>query len=313
MKENMKYRKIGLIGTHKNPKVAQTVLVLIQLLKSWDIEILIEQETFEELKNLKDLSEDSIFSDLPIFNLDELPKHCDCGIVIGGDGNLIRVARSFSLLDIPIIGINRGQLGYLTDINPDMDLAVQLKPILKGVSLIEHRFLIQAEVYRAGKKINSGSALNDIVLFPGEIAQMIEFELKINNTFVYSQRSDGLIISTPTGSTAYNLSAGGPILQPDMQALILVPMFPHTLTSRPIVVDASSEIKIYITDDNKTAPRLSYDGQVHVNLQVGDEIKICKQVQTLQLLHAQDYDYYSVLRAKLHWGTQLVKLKMRDS
>lgn len=299
----MRYKTIGLIGTHKNPKVAQTVLTLLELLNHWGLEVLLEADTAEALKNQPHSN---------IFNLETLPNHCDCGIVVGGDGNLIRVARAFSLLNKPIIGINRGQLGYLTDINPDEDMAEQLEPLLMGQCLIESRFLIQAEVFRAGKTISAGSALNDIVLFPGDIAQMIEFELKINNLFVYSQRSDGLIISTPTGSTAYNLSAGGPILQPDMQALILVPMFPHTLTSRPIVVDASSEIKILITDDNQTAPRLSYDGQVHVNLAVGDEIKITKQDQTLKLLHAQNYDYYSVLRSKLHWGTQLVKLKKQS-
>ncbi len=301
--KNMRYKTIGLIGTHKNPKVAQTVLTLLELLNHWGLEVLLEADTAEALKNQPHSN---------IFNLETLPNHCDCGIVVGGDGNLIRVARAFSLLNKPIIGINRGQLGYLTDINPDEDMAEQLEPLLMGQCLIESRFLIQAEVFRAGKTISAGSALNDIVLFPGDIAQMIEFELKINNLFVYSQRSDGLIISTPTGSTAYNLSAGGPILQPDMQALILVPMFPHTLTSRPIVVDASSEIKILITDDNQTAPRLSYDGQVHVNLAVGDEIKITKQDQTLKLLHAQNYDYYSVLRSKLHWGTQLVKLKKQS-
>ncbi len=297
---SFQYKTIALIGTHKNPKVAWTVLEVMNILERWGIRVILEAETAQEqnLLNHKNYSGQAI---------DNMGQKVDCGIVVGGDGNLLRAARALSLFDIPLIGINRGQLGYLTDINPE-ELESQLRPLLEGKCVIESRFLIEAKVLRAGKIVNFGSALNDIVLFPGEIAQMIEFELKINNIFVYSQRSDGLIISTPTGSTAYSLSAGGPILQPDMEALILVPMFPHTLTSRPIVIDAESQIQIHISNDNKTAPRLSYDGQSHFNLELGDQIQITKQEKTLKLLHSKSFDYYSVLRSKLSWGTKLVGL-----
>ena len=292
------YKNIAVIGTHKNPKVAETVLELIILLNQWGLNVFLEKETA--------LSLPGGTSQYEVLSLEALSHHCDCGVVVGGDGNLLRAGRAFSLSGKPIIGVNRGQLGYLTDIAPEK-LELELKQILIGRRQVEQRFLIEGEIERNGEIIHLGSALNDIVLFPGEIAQMIEFELKINQTFVYSQRSDGLIISTPTGSTAYSLSAGGPILQPDMEALILVPMFPHTLTARPVVIDAHSEIEILISEDNKTAPRLSYDGQSHLDLSLGDKIKIKQQVKRLSLLHPESYDYYSVLRSKLQWGTQLVR------
>lgn len=291
------YKTIGLIGTHKNPKVAQTVSDLIEILSGWGIEVILEKDTAVEQASFKNQSYEGI-------DLTKIGEKIDCGIVIGGDGNLLRAARALSLFDIPLIGVNRGQLGYLTDINPN-ELSMQLRPLLEGKCIIESRFLIQAKVLRAGKEVHAGSALNDVVLFPGDIAQMIEFELKINDIFVYSQRSDGLIVSTPTGSTAYSLSAGGPILQPDIEAVILVPMFPHTLTSRPIVIDADSQIRIHISKENKTAPRLSYDGQSHFNLALGDEVLIKKQRKRLKLLHAQQFDYFSVLRSKLGWGRPL--------
>lgn len=292
------FKNIAVVGTHRNPKVGESVAELIKHLEEWGLSFCIEQESAAA----QDRDFDSVMS------LDEIGKHCDLAVVVGGDGNLLKAARTLSLHDIPVIGINRGQLGYLTDINPET-IAKQLKPILEGDFIQEERFLIQAQVNRDGKDIHKGSAMNDIVLFPGDIAQMIEFELKMDETFVYSQRSDGLIISTPTGSTAYNLSAGGPILQPDMNALILVPMFPHTLTSRPVVIDADETVCIHISEDNKMEPRLSFDGQAHFNLNIGDVITITKRAHPLRLLHAKNYDYYTVLREKLHWGSQLVPLK----
>lgn len=295
------FNTIGLFGTHRNPYVAECVALVKAQLEKWGLSVMMDAQTADEC---------GARSNIPLALLGE---HCDCAIVVGGDGNLIKAARALSPFGVPVIGINRGQLGYLADINPDNDIAEQLEPLLKGDYNIEQRFLVGAKVMRDGKCIGANTALNDIVLFPGEIAQMIEFELEINGAFVYSQRSDGLIISTPTGSTAYSLSAGGPIVQPDLNAFILVPMFPHTLTSRPLVVGAESEIVIHISDVNKTSPRLSFDGQEHVSLELGDKIIIHKQEKALKLIHAKDYDYYSVLRSKLHWGTQLVPVGKQRS
>lgn len=291
------FRSIGLLGTHRNPLVAETVLQLDSLLKSWGLVVLLEQETAAALPG----------SVADTATLDEMSQSCDLVIAVGGDGNLLNAARHFSTHDVPVLGVNRGTLGFLTDIKPE-ELEQELQPILAGRYYEEKRFLVDARVKQDGIFTYQGNALNDIVLFPGQVAQLIEFELFIDQQFVYSQRSDGLIIATPTGSTAYSLSAGGPIMQPHLNALVLVPMFPHTLTSRPIVIDADSSIVIHIAEYNKTHPRLSYDGQAHVSLKPGTEIHVQKQRQALRLIHPENHDYYQVLRTKLQWGKQLIPL-----
>ena len=234
-------------------------------------------------------------------------QHCDCVIAVLGNGNLLSAARELSKANVPVLGINRGQIGFLADIKLD-ELETQLKAILQGDYQEGRRFLLEGALICNGQAIASGNALNDIVLFPGEISQLIEFEVSIDQQFVYSQRSDGLIISTPIGSTAYALSAGGPIMQPSLNALVMVPKLPHTLTSRPIVIDGDKTIQLHIGDYNKTAPHLSLDGQHHFDLQRGDHVEIRKQPQPLTLLHPKKYDYYHVLRTKLRWGTQLISL-----
>ncbi len=291
------FHTIGLIGTHTNPLVAETVERTIKLLESWHRSVMVETKTAEAL------------STQPIFtgDINELAMRCDLVIAVGGDGNLLNAARHLSLHNVPVLGINRGQLGFLTDITPDL-VESMLEPILQGEYTEGKRTLLEGCVKRHGKVVGQGNALNDVVLFPGDIAQLIEFELRINGQFVYSQRSDGLIISTPTGSTAYSLSAGGPIMQSDLNALVLVPKLPHTLTSRPLVINADSVVTLDLADYNKVSPKLSFDGQHHFDLAVGDEIVIKKQAQPLRLIHPTGYDYYHILRTKLHWGTQLIPL-----
>ena len=169
----------------------------------------------------------------------------------------------------------------------------------------EQRFIIEAEVYRHGKLKSSNSAVNEAVLHAGKVANMIEFEVYIDGSFMFSQRSDGLIISTPTGSTAYSMSAGGPILTPNLNALSLVPMFPHTLTSRPIVVDGNSEIKLILANDNHENLQVSCDGHVILTVMPGDEVIIKKSECCIRLIHPLDHDYFNVLRNKLSWGNKL--------
>lgn len=294
------FNTVGIVGTHKNPLVAETVTYLMTLLPQWGVSVLLEREIAATQINSKQSG----------CAFDAIGKRCDLVIVVGGDGNLLHSARVLSKICIPVIGINRGHFGYLTDIAPDQ-IEATLKPILYGEYLEEKRFLIEGYVSRNGQKVGMGNALNDIVLFPGEVAQLIEFELKVGGKFVYSQRSDGLIIATPTGSTAYSLSAGGPIMQPDLDVMLLVPKFPHTLTSRPLVVDSDSEIEIHIGDYNKISPRISFDGHDIVSLKSDDVIRIRKQQKVLRLIHPKDHDYYKTLRNKLNWGTQLIPLKRR--
>ncbi len=295
----MHFKNIGIMGTHRNPLVGQTVEQATHVLKKLGATVYVEADSAKGL-NLVGST---------VLAMPEFCEHIDLVIAVGGDGNLLHAARIMSLKGIPVMGINRGQLGFLTDLSPD-DLALPLQQILKGEYLTEERFLLEGKVLRQdGTVFDAGNALNDVVLFPGDVAQLIEFEMRIDGQFVYSQRSDGLIIATPTGSTAYALSAGGPIMAPHLEAMVLVPKLPHTLTSRPVVIDAKSVIEIRLAEYNKTAPRLSYDGQSHVTLSLSDRVFISKQAQPLILLHPKDYNYYAIWREKLHWGHQLIALK----
>lgn len=297
---NLKFKTIGIVGTHRNPLVAETVFQLVELLSQWHVTVLLEADTAEAQEALVESG----------YGLDEIGKQCDLVIAVGGDGNLLKTARVLSKTDTPVIGINRGHFGYLTDIAPDK-LAAVLQPIFNGELIEEKRFLIEGRVLRQGREIGKGNALNDIVLFPGDSTQLIEFELSIDGQFVYSQRSDGLIVATPTGSTAYALSAGGPILAPELDVLLLIPKFPHTLTSRPLVIDGNSQLEVYVGDYNHVTPRLSFDGHAAIDLQQEDMIHITKQSRALRLIHPKTHDYYETLRNKLGWGTQLIPIKRR--
>ena len=223
----------------------------------------------------------------------------DLIIVVGGDGSLLNAAHFAAPCNVPVLGVNRGTLGFLTDINPD-----NLQPIaeiLKGHYIEENRFMLQAHVPVDPASKEIVSALNDVVLLPGEKTRMIKFEVLINQQFVYSLRADGLIIATPTGSTAYAMSGGGPIIHPKVNAMVLVPMSPHTLSSRPIVVDAESKIEIIISEENPCAPHLSCDGQQQLLVEPGSKITITKSTHHLRLIHLTSYTYYETLRTKLHW------------
>ncbi len=235
---------------------------------------------------------------------DELGALCDLVIIIGGDGSMISGSRLYAQYGIPLIGINRGTLGFLTDITPDQ-VEVGVNEVLDGDFEVEERFLLDASLMRDGHQIATGVALNEVVLHPGEALRMVEFELYVDGQFAYSQRSDGLIVSTPTGSTAYSLSGGGPILQPSIDALILLPMYPHTLTSRPLVVDGSSEVRIVIGDSNQRDNRLSCDAQRSMQAEPGDVILIKKNPHAIKLLHPLQHSFYEVCRSKLGWGSRL--------
>ncbi len=226
---------------------------------------------------------------------------CQLMIVVGGDGSMLKAAPLLADHDLPVVGINRGRLGFLTDIRPEA-IELALGPILEGQYVQEARFLLEVFLDTPKGEVLLGAAMNDVVLHPGRAATMIEFELYIDGRFVYNQASDGLIVATPTGSTAYSMSAGGPIMHPKLDALVLVPMYPHSLSSRPIVVDSDSNIRLVIGDRENTAPQVSCDGTVVHNTSVGDTIMIRRKQKELKLLHPVDYDYYATCRSKLHWS-----------
>jgi NAD+ kinase len=291
---NKIYNTIGLIGKPNHEGASATITALYQFLTDQDYKVLIESTVAPSI-NIEKLTTSTLI---------EIGEQADLAIVVGGDGYMLGAARVLSCFNIGVIGVNRGNLGFLTDLSPD-ELIEPLEEILQGNSRSEQRFVIEAEVYRHGKLKSSNSAVNEAVLHAGKVASMIEFEVYIDGSFMFSQRSDGLIVSTPTGSTAYSMSAGGPILTPNLNALSLVPMFPHTLTSRPIVVDGNSEIKLVLANENYENLQVSCDGHVILAVMPGDEVIIRKSEYTLRLIHPLTHDYFNVLRSKLSWGNKL--------
>ena len=285
------FKKIGLITKH-NPslEIIETLQNLKVFLKSKHYPIVIETETAKAIHAGK----------TPTVTAEKLGAECDLVMVVGGDGSLLNAAHLVVDHHTPILGINRGKLGFLTDISPE-EVNTRISEVLEGNYTEETRFLLNAKIEHQHNFIHQQSALNDIVLMPGEIAHLIDFEIYINDQFVCTQRADGLIVATPTGSTAYALSGGGPILHPQLDAIVLVPMFPHTLTSRPLVVNGNSTIRIAIPTSSKIAPRLSCDGRRRIYINAGDNIYIHKKAEHLRLIHPLDYNYFETLRAKLHW------------
>ncbi|MDO4434755.1 MAG: NAD(+) kinase [Alysiella sp.] len=238
-----------------------------------------------------------------VLDKDEMGSHCDLVVVLGGDGTLLSVARCLAPYRVPLIGVNQGHLGFLTQVAADEMLNV-VSGMLTGKYLPEERILLECQLEREGVEVGRALALNDVVLSRGGIGQMIEFQVMINEEFVYSQRSDGLIVATPTGSTAYALAAGGPILQPTLRALTLVPICPQSMTNRPIAVSDSCEIAIFIS--KAVDARAHFDGQSYIDIRCGDKLIIRRYRHSLRVLHPTDYQYYKTLRQKLHWGEQLV-------
>ena len=284
------FKVVGIFGRVKNPGVTETLKALVHYLQSLNQEFLVDMETAEVLENVQ----------VPTCHREDICKRCQLLIVVGGDGSLLHAAHGVVNNEIPVLGINRGKLGFLTDILPTE--LIKIKAILEGKYSLEKRFLLQAVVEHEGKKLGQSAALNEVALIPASTPHMYQFEIYIDKHFVCSQDSDGLIVATPTGSTAYALSGGGPILHPQLDAIVLVPMFPHTLTMRPIVIEGNHRITIVISPDNTGTPRITCDGQGFINAPPGSQIQIQKKPEHLHLIHPIDYDYYETIRSKLHWG-----------
>lgn len=295
------FHTIGLIGRKGSHPVVESLKILLRLLHSRGCKVFIEEET-SSLLDSSLLSEQG--KNITVLNKRTLGEHCELVIVVGGDGSMLGAARTLCEANIPVLGVNRGSLGFLTDISPD-EIEKRVADVLDGKYVHEERFLLDAIQMRGEQELAQADAMNEVVIHRGTSLRMIEFGLYIDGQFVYSQHSDGLIVSTPTGSTAYSLSGGGPILHPSLDAIALVPMFPHTLTSRPIVVDGNSEIKIVMGDYRGGQPEMSCDGQNHLPLQSADIVHIRKKRETLSLIHPLDHNYYETCRTKLGWGSRL--------
>ncbi|KAF7774017.1 NAD+ kinase [Pseudoalteromonas citrea] len=289
------FKTIGLIGKPSHEGAALTLQRLYTFLQALGYEVLVESRVGAQIDTIDNNS---------LTELVELGRLCDLAVVVGGDGNMLGAARVLARFDVAVIGVNRGNLGFLTDLSPD-GFEASLEAVLRGEFISESRFLLEVEVYRHAELKSANSAVNEAVLHADKVAHMIEFEAFINDEFVFSQRSDGLIVSTPTGSTAYSLSGGGPILTPELNAMALVPMFPHTLSSRPLVVDADKEVRLKLSLSNTDSLQVSCDSHVVLAVLPGDEVVIKKADKKLRLIHPKSYSYYNVLRQKLNWGSRL--------
>lgn len=297
------FHHIGIIG-RDGEGVADSLCVLINFLQSLELSVVVSDQLMPILSYSCSTTLNSPPEALKVCSNEEIGDACDLVIVVGGDGSLLSAARMLAKHSVPVLGVNRGRLGFLTDIKPD-DIESSVGAVLNGDYSLEKRFLLDVWIIREGDIIGQAAALNDVVVNSGTSAQMIEFDLSINEEFVYHQRSDGLIICTPTGSTAYSLSGGGPIMHPSLDAIGLVPMFPHTLSSRPIVVQGDSEIQITIRNSNQIHPPVTCDGQVTMIAQPGDTVHISKKPHKLLLIHPPGHSFYASCRGKLGWSTRL--------
>lgn len=228
-------------------------------------------------------------------------SNCDLVIVVGGDGTLLSAARSLVKAGSAVLGVNLGRLGFLADVTPDK-LESTLSDIFNGEYIMEERFLLNATLNAGTVNSKEATALNDVVVSSDSPSRMIEITLHIDDIFIQTQRADGMIVTTPTGSTAYSLSAHGPIMYPSINAIAVVPVCPHNLSSRPLVVNAESVITMRVEGSTQIQPKLFCDGQVEIDIKEQDSIMICKKKESLKLLHPKDHDFYSTCRNKLHWG-----------
>lgn len=289
------FKTIGVLGRGQQGDLSEVLRPLLNLLESRAVDVLLEDALGDELEG----------HGQALVSREEIGARADLAIVVGGDGSLLSAARTLAKYNTPVLGVNRGRLGFLTDFTPD-ELGEQIPAVLEGRYEADSRFLLDAEVRREGKLLCTADALNDVVVDSGTSAQMIEIELYIDEQFVYRQRADGLIVSTPTGSTAYSLSGGGPIMHPGLNAVVLVPMFPHALSSRPIVVDGGSHIRVDILDRNTIHPPVVCDGHTHMTAAPGDSVHIRKKPDRLTLLHPLGHSFYASCRDKLRWSNALV-------
>lgn len=287
------FQRIGIIVKRGDERVLGTLDRLAAYLQAQSIETAIESDSAPLLAA----------AGIRAVDRDALGRTCQLVIVIGGDGTFLSAARSLVDYNVPLLGINVARLGFLTDLNP-LELSEPLGAILAGNFQEERRFLLKASIAREDTTVFEATALNDVVVHKCNIARLIEFETYIDTHLVYRQRSDGLIVSTPTGSTAYALAGGGPILHPGLDAIVLVPICPHTLTNRPLVVDMDSRIEIALGEGDQAEGQLTCDGQTALELLPGDRVIIEKKPSRLRLIHPPGYDYFATLRSKLGWNSE---------
>ena len=282
-------KTIALVVRHNTADIDKPVAGIVDYLQGAGYRVVFEAETAAHLA----------LAGIEAMNVADIGNTACAAIIMGGDGTMLGIARQLAPYDVPLIGINQGRLGFMTDIPTERMIPV-LDDILHGKSKAEKRSLLEGRVMRAGTLITRGLAVNDVVVARGAGAGMVELKVTVDGHFMYNQRSDGLIISTPTGSTAYALSAGGPLLHPSLSGIVLVPIAPHALSNRPIVVPDSSEIVIEIVSGRDVS--VNFDMQTFASLAHGDQISISRSPNCITFLHPEGWSYYDTLREKLHWN-----------
>jgi NAD+ kinase len=285
----MTIKKIGIVSKPKKAEIREIVPQLAEWLHKRDIEVSIDKETGSILESSE-----------KCLTRNELPGKVDLLIVLGGDGTLLAAARALYRHEVPIFAVNLGDLGFLTVITRD-EMYAALEGVLSGNYRSERRVQIEGELVRADEALSTFRALNDVVLNKGAIARIHDFEVYADGEFISNYKSDGLIISTPTGSTAYSLAAGGPVVSPTVEAFIVTPICAHTLTNRPLVLQDSANIEIVVKSQREAA-YLTVDGQVGIATHSEDIIRVRKSDSFVELIQPPQRNYYEILRQKLKWG-----------
>jgi NAD+ kinase len=283
-------RTVGIIARPRREDIARVVPPLVAWLRARGAKIICDSETGECIGALAGET----------LKREELPAGSDLLIVLGGDGTLLSAARLAAAPKVPILAVNLGGLGFLTTVSQD-EIYVMLEEIFANKHRVSERVMLEAEIVRRGEVIRRQIALNDAVLNKAALARIMDLELRVDDEYVTTYKADGLILSTPTGSTAYSLAAGGPIVYPIVEAFVVTPICPHTLTNRPLVIPDSAKIEIdFKAEDDSVF--LTLDGQVGVELSQGDRIRVQKAPEKLYLVRPAKKRYYEILRSKLKWG-----------
>lgn len=286
------FKTIALIGKYKTPEIAEPLLTLAAFLADKGLTVVVDALTAEHLRQ----------HPYQVIALEKMGGVVDLAVVLGGDGTMLNIARTLAPFKIPLVGVNQGRLGFLTDLSLE-NMQSSLEAMLHGEYITEQRMLLGTRVLRKGERVFNSLAFNEVVVHRSNVSSMIEFEVRINGEYVYTQRADGLIVSTPTGSTAYALSAGGAIVHPSLDVISLVPVCPHTLSNRPIIVSGNSAIEILMhrTED----VRVRFDSHTYFDLHLHDTLLVTRYPEPVCLLHPVGHSYYHTLREKLYWNKPL--------
>jgi len=284
------FRTIALIGKYQSQEIAESVQTLAEFLRNRGIEVLIDENTAWSVGAKANSAA----------SYDAIGARADLAVVVGGDGSMLSAARLLASHSVPLVGVNQGRLGFMTDISREA-MIEEMTEILQGRYSREERILLDAEVLRGGESVFRTLAFNDVVVNKGELGRMIELEVKVDGELIHVLRADGLIVSTPTGSTAYALSANGPILHPSVAGIAIVPLCPHALSNRPITISDRCVVEVGLLSPHDA--RIHFDGQQRFDARAGDAVRVKRSPLTITLLHPPGYSYFAMLREKLHWSS----------